>query len=193
MLFGHYPAIPGYFDHSGSGCISAILTISVAVSVGSASSSPSVVFRSNPAGCLTLSLVVVRLLRPLRAIFDRSGRFRRCPAPSGIVRPSVVGSVRLLSGRWLSDCRSSATVLFGHSSRSYVVLLHSVRSVIWHVRCLSPSGRLHFDHPALSGVFSVRPVSVRLSDPCLSVCLIRACSFCSESSSSFVLFLLAII
>ena len=55
-----------------------------------ASSSPSVVFRSNPAGCLTLSLVVVRLLRPLRAIFDRSGRFRRCPAPSGTVRPLVV-------------------------------------------------------------------------------------------------------
>ena len=87
LLFGHsgllrpLQSLRLYFGHSDHLCRHLY---------GSASSSPSVVFRSNPAGCLTLSLVVVRLLRPLRAIFDRSGRFRRCPAPSGTVRPLVV-------------------------------------------------------------------------------------------------------
>ena len=60
FLYGHCPAIPGCSDHSDrSGCISAIQTISVAVSVGSASSSSSVVFRSNPASCPAVSSVVL--------------------------------------------------------------------------------------------------------------------------------------
>ena len=73
LFFGHWPAIPGCSDHSGRfDYISAILTISVAVSVISALSSLSVVFRSILS---SFDSVIVRLLRSLRLLSGHSGRY----------------------------------------------------------------------------------------------------------------------
>ena len=119
----HCSSMFGYFRVSGhfglaTPAILATEIISVAVSVGSASSSPSVVFWSIPTGCL--GSIVVRLRWPLegtlRPLSGHSGHFRPSPSPFFSVSlcsagcpdhqpPTVryVGSVAVRLLRALSD------------------------------------------------------------------------------------------